>query len=100
MIIYLAGAVHADPGYRAKFSAAQAEATLRYPTATVLNPVDTADAFPAITEPQLMLLLFGQIAHATHIIRIADGLPSGGADLELAWAAYIGIPRLPDLDLP
>ena len=106
MRIYICGAIEKDPAYREKFR--KAAKTLReiYPGSDIVNPVDIQESVNAVWESiqgtalpcDYLLADLDELRDCTHIVRIADGIQSEGAYIELAFASYAGIPRLPDLE--
>ncbi len=106
MRIYLSGAVSGDPAYAEKFSRAATALRERYPGADVVNPILLVSDVDAIWQAMdleaspcdYLLADLEELRNCTHIVRIADGIPSAGADIEIAFAKYAGIQILPDAE--
>lgn len=88
MIVYIAGPITGDAGYRLKFAAAEKTITRRDPSAVVINPallpegMDRAD-YMAICLPMLM--------RADVVFLLPGWQTSGGAQIEKALAEYLQI---------
>lgn len=88
MIVYIAGPITGDAGYRLKFSAAEKAIRRRDPSAVVINPallpegMDRAD-YMAICLPMLM--------RADVVYLLPGWRSSGGAQVEQGLAEYLRI---------
>lgn len=102
MRIYVSGAIAKDPQHKSKFIKAKNLVRANYPTAEVMIPTDISKYMHSRLRPSAYLMKDLELLEtwATHIVRIAEDIPSPGADIECAFASYAGIQRLPDLELP
>ena len=88
MIVYIAGPITGDAGYRLKFAAAEKAIRRRDPSAVVINPallpegMDRAD-YMAICLPMLM--------RADVVYLLPGWRSSGGAQVEKRLAEYLRI---------
>lgn len=103
MRIYISGAISLDPDYREKFAAVKKLAQAMYPQAfEVITPLDIqARVLPELAERmaehEWLLRDLRHLSECTHIIRITEEIPSHGADIEMLFARYAHLMRLPDI---
>ncbi len=101
MRIYVSGAIRHDPDHRTKFARARNLVLSQHPESVVTIPVDIAHQMHSkSSEADYLLADLETIkTWATHLVRIAEDIPSAGADIECAFAEYAGVARLPDLEV-
>lgn len=94
-VVYLAGKITGDPGYREKFAAAE-EKLRHYQGAVVLNP---ANAPLGLRPEDYLRIAFAQIEAADLVLFLPDWKESRGARLEMSYCSYVGKPvrELPEL---
>lgn len=85
MIVYLAGKITGDPGYREKFRAAREK--LEAQGYTVLDPSVLPDGLTAV---DYMRICTAMLDTAEAIAPLADWADSGGAQCEMHLARYAG----------
>ena len=88
LVVYLAGKITGDPGYREKFAAAE-EKLRHYHGTVVLNP---ANAPLGLSRADYMRIAFAQIEAADLVLFLPDWKESPGARLEMSYCSYVGKP--------
>lgn len=87
MTIYIAGAITGVPDYLAKFCLAETQ--LAKQGYKVINP---AYAPPGLNRRQYMKMSIAQLDCADAVALLPGWEKSGGANIEKAYADYIGLP--------
>ena len=96
MIIYIAGKITNDPGYKEKFRQAERHVKAEYPEAYIFNPAALPEG---LTPEWYMDICQKMIKVSDLVIFLPDYTESKGARMELAYCNYIGVTALiPGID--
>lgn len=96
MIIYIAGKITNDPGYKEKFRQAERHVKAEYPGAYIFNPAALPEG---LTPEWYMDICQKMIKVSDLVIFLPDYTESKGARMELAYCNYIGVTALiPGID--
>ena len=96
VIIYIAGKLTNDPGYKEKFRQAERHIKAEYPGAYIFNPAALPEG---LTPEWYMDICQKMIKVSDLVIFLPDYTESKGARMELAYCNYIGVTALiPGID--
>lgn len=91
VIIYIAGKITNDPGYKEKFRQAERHIKAEYPGAYIFNPAALPEG---LTPEWYMDICQNMIKVSDLVIFLPDYTESKGARMELAYCNYIGVTAL------